>query len=137
MTAPPGLLVNSPPFPHASIANGGVAMRPRLIEQDPPEKLGRFLPRSSARKLALMMRKVVREGTGKSIEVAGLTIAGKTGTAQNPHGEAHSWFVGFAPADRTALAVAVMVEHGGYGSKTAAPIARDLLVRANELGLLE
>jgi peptidoglycan glycosyltransferase len=95
------------------------------------------MPAGVARRLAGMLRQVVTEGTGRGIDTKGLDIAGKTGTAQNPHGAAHSWFVGFAPAARPALAVAVMVEHGGYGSTTAAPIARDLLVRAGELGLLQ
>lgn len=120
----------------AAVANRGLAMRPRLVQGDAPRQLARFMSDASARRLARMMRKVVTVGTGRSIDVDGLAIAGKTGTAQNPQGEAHSWFVGFAPAERPALAVAVMVEHGGYGSKTAAPIARDLLVKADELGML-
>jgi peptidoglycan glycosyltransferase len=120
----------------AAVANGGVAVRPRLVESDQPVRLARFMPAPTAGKLARMMRKVVAEGTGRGIDVDGLAIAGKTGTAQNPQGASHSWFVGFAPADRPALAVAVLVEHGGYGSKTAAPIARDLLLKADELGML-
>jgi len=120
----------------AAVANRGLAMRPRLVASDPPARLARFMSATSARQLAQMLRKVVAEGTGRGIEVEGLAIAGKTGTAQNPGGAAHSWFVGFAPADRPAMAVAVMVEHGGYGAAAAAPIARDLLVRANELGML-
>ena len=120
----------------AAVANRGLAMRPRVVAGDPSAQLARFMPAAGARRLARMLRKAVAEGTGRGIEVEGLAIAGKTGTAQNPRGAAHSWFVGFAPSDRPALAVAVMVEHGGYGSATAAPIARDLLVRANELGML-
>jgi peptidoglycan glycosyltransferase len=120
----------------AAIANDGLAMRPRLAASDPPVELARFMPAADARKLARMLRKAVTEGTGRDIDVEGLRIAGKTGTAQNPEGAAHSWFVGFAPADHPALAVAVLVEHGGYGAATAAPIARDLLVRAKELGML-
>ena len=121
----------------AAVANWGVAIRPRLVSSDPPVRLARFMSEASARRLVRMMRKVVSEGTGRGIEVEGLDIAGKTGTAQNPQGDSHSWFVGFAPADQPALAVAVMVEHGGYGSKTAAPIARDLLVKADDLGMLQ
>ncbi len=120
----------------AAVANGGVAMRPRLVAGDPPAKLARFMPEDTARRLARMLRGVVADGTGRGIDVEGLTIAGKTGTAQNPLGAAHSWFVGFAPAERPRLAVAVLVEHGGFGSATAAPIARDLLLKARELGLL-
>jgi len=120
----------------AAVANGGVAVRPRLVESEPPVRLGRFMSAAGARRLARMLRKAVAEGTGRGVDVTGLSIAGKTGTAQNPQGASHSWFVGFAPVERPALAVAVMVEHGGYGSVAAAPIARDLLVKANELGML-
>lgn len=120
----------------ASVANRGLAMRPRLVATDPPVRLARFMSAGGARRLAGMLRKVVTHGTGRSIDGEGPPIAGKTGTAQNPQGAAHSWFIGFAPANRPTLAVAVMVERGGYGSKIAAPIARELLVRAHELGLL-
>lgn len=120
----------------AAVANDGIAMRPRLAAADAPEALARFLPEAGAHKLRRMLRKAVTEGTGRGIEAPGLAIAGKTGTAENPQGPAHSWFVGFAPAAEPVLAVAVLVEHGGYGAATAAPIARDLLVRAGELGML-
>ena len=110
-------------------------MKPRLIHSDPPTPLARFMPATTAWRLAEMMRQVVTKGTARGIDNDRLAIAGKTGTAQNPHGEAHSWFIGFAPAERPALAVAVMVEHGGYGSRIAAPMARNLLLRAQELGL--
>jgi peptidoglycan glycosyltransferase len=120
----------------AAVANQGIAVRPRLVASDPPTPLARFMPAAQAGELSRMLRKAVVEGTGRGIETEGLAIAGKTGTAQNPQGKAHSWFVGLAPANRPALAVAVLVEHGGYGSMTAAPIARDLLVKAGELGLM-
>lgn len=111
----------------AAVANGGVAMGPRVIADQPPESLGTLLSPRTARGLAHMMRRVVTEGTGRGIDTPGLAIAGKTGTAENPRGPAHSWFIGFAPAEDPTLAVAVLVEHGGYGSRSAAPIARDLL----------
>lgn len=121
----------------ATVANQGMAMGPRLVATDPPARLARFMSAAGARRLAVMLRRVVTQGTGKNINLEEPTIAGKTGTAQNPQGAPHSWFVGFAPAERPALAVAVLVEQGGYGSATAAPIARDLLVRAHELGMLQ
>lgn len=114
----------------AAVANGGLVMRPRLIVDDPPEALGQALSADTAGQLARLMRRVVTQGTGRGIETPGLAIAGKTGTAENPRGPAHSWFIGFAPAEQPELAVAVLVEHGGYGSRSAAPIARDLLVAA-------
>jgi len=121
----------------AAIANGGVAMRPRLTFNEPPAALARFMSTATAARLAGIMRRVVTEGTGRGIETPGLAIAGKTGTAQNPFGKPHSWFIGFAPAAHPALAVAVLVEHGGYGSATAAPIARDLLLLAQQRGLMQ
>ena len=121
----------------ASIANRGVAVKPRLIEAGAPEPLGYFMSESTALRLSTMLREVVTNGTAHGIDDSRLPIAGKTGTAENPQGASHSWFVGFAPAHRPKLAVAVLVEHGGYGSAVAAPIARDLLLGAAELGLLQ
>jgi len=120
----------------AAIANDGVAMRPRLTPDEPVQVLGRMLGAHSAARLRQMMRQVVSGGTARGIDVPEIAIAGKTGTAQNPKGEPHSWFIAFAPADRPRLAVAVLVEHAGYGSAVAAPIARDLLLAARERGLL-
>ncbi|WP_462320197.1 peptidoglycan D,D-transpeptidase FtsI family protein [Halochromatium sp.] len=119
----------------AAIANEGVAMRPRLLRDTQPESLTRFMSADTARRLRVMLRQAVSEGTGKGIETPGLEIAGKTGTAENPQGPSHSWFIGFAPASAPRLAFAVLVEHGGYGSTVAAPIARDLLLKAAEQGL--
>jgi cell division protein FtsI/penicillin-binding protein 2 len=68
-----------------------------------------------------------------------ISMAGKTGTAQLDHGLPHAWFAGFAPYDGAAsrrLAFAVLVEHGGYGAGAAAPIAREVMEAAKELGLL-
>ncbi|MBS1611714.1 MAG: penicillin-binding protein 2, partial [Bacteroidetes bacterium] len=69
------------------------------------------------------MYQVVEAGTARSARVEGLTICGKTGTAQNPHGDDHSMFAGFAPKDNTKIAIAVVVENGGFGSAYAVPIA--------------
>jgi peptidoglycan glycosyltransferase len=121
----------------SAVANRGLAVKPRLIETDEPAALAYFMSSSVAERLSAMLRQVVVDGTGRAIDTPRLAIAGKTGTAENPHGGAHSWFVGFAPAERPQLAVAVLVEHGGYGSATAAPIVRDLLLRAVDLGLIE
>lgn len=120
----------------AAVANDGVAMRPRLLRDSPPQALGRFLSAPAAAELVVMLRRAVRAGTGRGIETPGLQIAGKTGTAETRAGEPHSWFVGLAPAGRPRLAFAVLVEHGGYGAAAAAPIARTLLLRAAERGLL-
>ncbi|MBL31790.1 MAG: penicillin-binding protein 2 [Flavobacteriales bacterium] len=61
-------------------------------------------------------------GTAKSGELSNVTICGKTGTAQNPHGEDHSIFIAFAPKINPVIAIAVYVENGGWGSETATPI---------------
>lgn len=121
----------------AAVANQGIAMKPRLIATEPAAVLAQLMPTTTAARLAKMMRRVVTTGTGKPINTDKLAIAGKTGTAENPRGAAHGWFVGFAPAERPRLAVAVLVEQGGFGSTSAGPIARDLLLRAQNLGLME
>jgi penicillin-binding protein 2 len=62
-------------------------------------------------------------GTALSARVPGIDVAGKTGTAQNPHGRDHAWFVGFAPKDNPTIAICVLVENAGFGGAVAAPIA--------------
>jgi cell division protein FtsI/penicillin-binding protein 2 len=56
-------------------------------------------------------------------------MGGKTGTAQNPHGNEHSWFVGFAPVENPEIVAAVIVEQAGHGSTVAAPFVRTLILR--------
>jgi cell division protein FtsW (lipid II flippase)/cell division protein FtsI/penicillin-binding protein 2 len=99
-----------------------------------------IVPGDTATFLASAMRRVVTNGTGRTA-MAGLSIAvaGKTGTAQLDRGEPHSWFAGFAPFDAPAqnrIAFAVIVEHGGYGAKAAAPIARELVEAAASVGVI-
>lgn len=71
------------------------------------------------------MRRVVMapHGTGTAARIPGIEVAGKTGTAQNPHGKAHSWFIGFAPYDEPKIAICVLIENVGYGGSFAAPAA--------------
>lgn len=77
------------------------------------------------------MRMVVNEpgGTAYWLKNNDITLAGKTGTAQNPHGEDHGLFVGYAPFERPLIAVAVVIEHGEHGSTSAAPVACRLMER--------
>ena len=77
------------------------------------------------------MRRVVEEpgGTGTLARIPGITSAGKTGTAQNPHGPDHAWYVGFAPFDAPRIAIAVLVENAGFGGTAAAPIAGKCMER--------
>ncbi len=72
------------------------------------------------------MEKVVNGGAGSTARIAkidSITVCGKTGTAQNPHGEDHSVFIAFAPKDNPKIAVAVLIENGGFGARWAAPTA--------------
>jgi len=76
---------------------------------------------------AMYMVVNVPGGTAGNGKVAGVDVCGKTGTAQNPHGQDHSWFVCFAPRDRPTVAMCVMVENAGFGATVAVPIAQKLL----------
>ena len=71
------------------------------------------------------MKQVIdgKSGTAKKAKIPGIELCGKTGTAQNPHGEDHSIFISFAPIKNPKIAIAVYVENGGRGSTWAAPIA--------------
>jgi len=73
------------------------------------------------------MRRVVDGGTGWLGKVSGIEMAGKTGSAQNPHGKSHAWFMTFAPLDTPRIAIGVVVENGGGGGAVAAPIARKFM----------
>lgn len=67
------------------------------------------------------------KGSARWYKVKGVEMAGKTGTAQNPHGEDHALFIAFAPYENPKIAVAVIVENVGFGSTHAAPVARDII----------
>jgi penicillin-binding protein 2 len=68
------------------------------------------------------LESVVERGTARSSKIEGIKLCGKTGTAQNPHGDEHSIFVGFAPKDNPKIVIACIVENGGGGGGLAAPI---------------
>ncbi len=74
-----------------------------------------------------MLKVVEGEGTARHIKIPGILIAGKTGTAQNPHGEDHALFIAFAPYENPKIAVAVIVENAGFGSTHAAPVAKEVI----------
>lgn len=69
------------------------------------------------------MRQVATLGTARWYQIEGVTMAGKTGTAENPHGDDHSLFMAFAPVDNPKIAIAVVIENAGFGSTWALPIA--------------
>ena len=131
----------------ASVANGGVMLQPRAVQEirDQDGKVVRQIGTSpwktamtpaTAQALNAMMRAVVDRGTGVHAQIAGVAVAGKTGTAQNSSGSPHAWFVGFAPAEAPRYAVAVLVENGGSlgseatGGAVAAPIGAQVLQAA-------
>jgi penicillin-binding protein 2 len=119
----------------ATIANRGYYYIPHfaktfkkgeeLIEE--PEKYRRRMNTGIAPEyfdwVADGMNRVVSAGTARSVAIPDLSIAGKTGTVQNPHGEDHSTFIAFAPVDDPTIAIAVYVENAGGGGRYAAPIA--------------
>lgn len=119
------------------IANGGVIRTPHLTDHltDPLgndyQKLSvdtwqRILPESTARELQTLMVKTTETGTGSAAAVKGLTVAGKTGTVQVEGQKNNALYVGFLADPQTPYAIAVIVEEGGSGGKTAAPIAASL-----------
>ncbi len=71
------------------------------------------------------------QGTGRSADpkIKGLIIGGKTGTAENPHGDPHAWFIGFGKKDNQMLTTVILIENGGHGGEIAAPIARSAYSR--------
>lgn len=129
----------------AGIANGGTVMRPTLvravrsqdletIEESEPSELSRAVSPETAATLTRMMTTVVTDGTGRAAQIPGVSVAGKTGTAQHAEGRPpHAWFTAFAPVENPRVAVAVVVEEGGNagdqasGGRTAAPIARAVI----------
>ncbi len=121
------------------LANDGLGYRPHLVIgiQDPltltidPVKIDSFRVNVDPQNIEIVkegMRLVVNgpTGTGHRARLSNVVVAGKTGTTQNPHGKDHAWFIGFAPFDHPEVAIAVMIENGGYGGSVAAPIAHDL-----------
>jgi len=127
-----------------AIANGGVELLPNLVKEirDPsgrvvksygPQEFGRPISAKTAAELTQMMVGVVDHGTGTAAQIPGVTVAGKTGTAQTPSGRPHAWFVGFAPAEHPTILVAVGVLNGGdrgseaTGGRVAAPVARAVI----------
>lgn len=118
----------------AAIANDGRLMKPRLAARAPPELLAGCGTPKAMRRLRALMREVVTDGTGRAANLPGLDVAGKTGTAQNPRGADHAWFICFSPAARPRIAIGVLIEHGGSGASAALPVAAGLLKKADALG---
>jgi cell division protein FtsI/penicillin-binding protein 2 len=126
----------------ATIADAGEMPQGRWVLDDSNQRTNQPRPiiaSELAGFIASSMRSVVTGGTGRHA-MAGLdvAVAGKTGTAQLDEGPPHSWFAGFAPYDSPdkRIAFAVVIEHGGYGAQAAAPVARELVEAARDLGII-
>jgi peptidoglycan glycosyltransferase len=126
----------------ATIANGGVRMKPQLtsrivdvdgrtVDRVKPAEAQRVISAGAARQLTEMMANVVREGTGTAAALQGIEVAGKTGTAELNIAQHinQPWFIGFAPRAAPKIAVAVTLENlvGAQGGIVAAPIAKQVM----------
>lgn len=123
------------------IANEGLAFKPHLVKkiEDPisgdiiQTEIESFkvkgISQDTYRKIKHGMYLVVNgpHGTGKAARIPEIEVCGKTGTAENPHGKDHAWFIGFAPMENPVVAFSILVENGGSGGAVAAPIARGVL----------
>jgi peptidoglycan glycosyltransferase len=123
-----------------AVANGGKIMLPHLmkdvrlgddiLERFEAEEWRAPISAETAGQVLEMMVHVVESGTGAAAAVPGITVAGKTGTAEVEGEQSHAWFIGIAPAGNPTLVVAVIVENAGGGGSVAAPIARDVIEAA-------
>lgn len=127
----------------AGVANAGAVMRPYLVQEirapdltvlktTEPEVFAQSMTESNAAALTEMMVGAVEQGTGTNARINGVSVAGKTGTAQTGNDRPSiAWFVAFAPANDPKVAVAVMIEEAGVaevsGNSLAAPIARSVI----------
>jgi len=126
----------------AAIANNGKVMWPHLLKETRDRK-GRILSRVEPRELSRLpisreaidlIRDAMRQtvigpgGTGHVVDLQGVTVAGKTGSAEDrPRPMPHAWFICFAPVENPTIAICVLREQGGHGGTEAAPVARAML----------
>ncbi len=126
----------------AALASRGNVYRPYFVEKIVSNQTGKTykvgatevlqhadLKPETYDQLLYALKYTVDNGTARRAKLKGIDVYGKTGTAQNPHGEDHGWFMAFAarPGEEPAIAVAVFVEFGQSGSAAAGPIAHDML----------
>jgi penicillin-binding protein 2 len=122
----------------SAVANGGTIYKPYMVDRIVSPQ-GEMLFKADPAKVAEVelspetwalvkegLKEVVKTGTAQACFFKNLEVSGKTGTAQNPSGEDHAWFVAYAPSDKPELALAVLVENGGHGGSIAVPIARKI-----------
>lgn len=124
---------------YAVLANGGTLYRPHIlnafltsegtvVKRNGPQIIRDLkLKPHTVKILREAFTSVVSRGTGVRAKVSGIKVAGKTGTAENPHGADHAWFIGFAPADSPTVCVCVMLENAGHGSVACAPLCGKII----------
>ena len=123
----------------ATVANKGISYKPYLVEEikdsttkeiiykhEPEQNEEIELEPNTWKQLHKSLEAAVEYGTAKKTKFESLSVAAKTGTAENPQGDDHAWVVAYAPADNPKLALAVIVENGGYGGRVSVPVAREI-----------
>jgi penicillin-binding protein 2 len=121
---------------YQQLASDGRVRTPFVVRPGPPPGTNTTLD-LSADQLAILRRAmiaVVEQGTARGSRLANVTIAGKTATAQNPHGLDHGWFIGFAPADKPEIVVGAIIEFARHGTAVAPLVSRTI---AHYLGIDE
>ena len=122
----------------ATIANNGIAMNPYVVSQilapdgtvlktTHGRSLGQAVSSGTAAQVKQAMLDVVQNGTGSAAAIAGVKVAGKTGTAETNNANANSTFVGFAPYDTPTVAIAVVIEQNAKGEESAAAVGGQVL----------
>lgn len=126
----------------AAVASKGKVWRPYYLDRVESGQTGKVTLRGESELLGTVdvkpgtwdlifkaLKRTVDGGTAARVRIKGLDVYGKTGTAQNPHGDDHGWFMAFAakPGEEPSLVVAVFVEYGKGGSSAAGPIAREMI----------
>ncbi|MBS5735624.1 MAG: FtsW/RodA/SpoVE family cell cycle protein [Collinsella intestinalis] len=122
----------------ATIANNGIAMNPYVVSQilapdgtvlktTRGHSLGQAVGSGTAEQVKQAMLDVVQNGTGSAAAIAGVKVAGKTGTAETNNANANSTFVGFAPYDTPTVAIAVVIEQNAKGEESAAAVGGQVL----------
>ena len=125
----------------SQVANGGIRYQPYVVSRVDnkdgtpaeifgPKKLGVLpVPKNVMDLVRNGLRDVTAEGgtAGDIFKGFPISVAGKTGTAENAHGQDHGWFVAYAPYDKPRIVVVALVEQGSFGAGSAGPIVRDIL----------
>ncbi|MBI1803237.1 MAG: penicillin-binding protein 2 [Ignavibacteriae bacterium] len=120
----------------AALGTRGIWHQPHVVERIRDKESGQTVEvKTETRNIELSDRvwNIIHEGMYRCVnepggtaliaKVRGVKVAGKTGTAQNPHGKDHAWFIGYAPVEHPKIAICVLVENAGFGGVIAAPIA--------------